>query len=134
MDTNCAFKDCKEPKSTFRNRSGGISNYKYCKTHHGAMVRLRSIEKRGGAFRYVDHNGYIAIRKDENSPIAAEHRVVMEKKLGRKLQKGETVHHINGVKTDNRPENLELWTGAVRYGQRAHDLICPHCNKPYYSE
>ena len=60
------------------------------------------------------------------------HRKVMEDVLGRKLIKGESVHHKNGIKHDNRPENLELWIGNVRYGQRAADVVCPKCKVSYW--
>lgn len=53
----------------------------------------------------------------------AEHRLVMEKMIGRYLRPEETVHHINGVRTDNRPGNLELWTSRQPRGQRVVDLV-----------
>ena len=52
-----------------------------------------------------------------------QHRQVMEEYLGRPMLKTETVHHRNGVKTDNRIENLELWAVRQPKGQRAEDLV-----------
>jgi len=52
-----------------------------------------------------------------------QHRVAMEQKLGRPLREYENVHHINGVKDDNRLENLELWVKPQPSGQRVEDLV-----------
>ena len=73
--------------------------------------------------------GYIMVRVPDhprgpnNGGYVFEHILVMEELLGRYLVKGETVHHRNGVKDDNRPENLELWTRPQPSGIRASDAL-----------
>lgn len=53
----------------------------------------------------------------------SQHRAVMEGSIGRPLYRTETVHHINGVRNDNRLENLELWSSSHPSGQRVADKI-----------
>lgn len=75
----------------------------------------------------TDKAGYIKIRtlagEGKNGKYTFEHRMIMEQMIGRPLVKGETVHHKNGIRNDNRPDNLELWSEAQPYGQRVSDKV-----------
>lgn len=108
---------------SFARRGLNIRTSAATKDKHGLWRGGRSIDK---------HSGYARVRVQRDDwlyPYSSrgsmqEHRYVMAKRLGRPLEPHETVHHINGVKDDNRPENLELH--AKRHGTNVK-AVCGCC-------
>jgi len=70
-----------------------------------------SIENRKLKNKKIDSKGYV-VRPGYCSGSNREHRLVMEEKLGRKLKTNEYIHHIDGDKTNNDPDNLKIMTPA----------------------
>lgn len=105
-----------------------------CKTHANRKRKFGSVTA-DTPIRVVNgtgnlNHGYwrIPVAPDERHLVggdtsALEHRLVMARLLGRPLTVDESVHHKNGDRLDNRPENLELWSRWQPRGQRVEDKI-----------
>lgn len=101
-------------------RGGDLCNMHYMRKRSIGDVGPAHPVKRDNGAGYISPQGYVLIQIDNRR--TPEHRLVMEQTLGRRLEDFENVHHINGRRSDNRPENLELWVKPQPNGQRAIDL------------
>lgn len=109
-------------------RSGNIKSCG-CLRAESAAARCGSNNHFWKGGRSVDkRSGYVSLSGQEYPSTVkryseAEHRIVMARHLGRPLMDFEEVHHINGVRDDNRISNLELWTKSQPAGIRVEDAV-----------
>lgn len=113
-DRTCSVEGCGRP----------LEARKMCSAHYQRSVSGRPLhdpipersKPLSAGDTYLNEEGYrVVILEDPDTGRRSrirEHRLVMEGVIGRKLSREETVHHINGVRDDNRIENLELWSSS----------------------
>lgn len=112
---SCTIPDCDRP-----HRARG-----WCDTHYAAWKRNGDPTTRHQAPHgtgTVHPSGYRYIRVPGRGSVA-EHRLVVEEHLGRRLRPDESVHHVNGDRLDNRLSNLEVWSTSQPRGQRVDDKV-----------
>lgn len=103
---------------------GARISQKYCDMHYSRVRRTG--EPGPPEPQYIRgegsiHTGYRIMRI--NGKSIPQHRLIVEESLGRSLWPYENVHHKNGLRADNRLENLEIWIKPQPYGQRPEDLL-----------
>jgi hypothetical protein len=109
---------CSEPDCGRVHQAKGLCEYHYNQSR-GVGIRART--RRPNGTGTITADGYKTVGSKGKHML--EHRSVMEQLLGRALRTHENVHHKNGDRLDNRPENLELWSTSQPAGQRVEDLV-----------
>lgn len=110
---------CKYCGTVFYDRRHGSRTRIYCSRRCANLGQpSRSAIGAPGDRKFIgNRDGYVRLT-GERGIYNLEHRAVMEAMIGRPLKPNETVHHKNGIRHDNRPDNLELWAKNHGAGQR----------------
>lgn len=121
---------CIEPGCTTPTiKSDGVNSGVHCQLHWARARRGQPMEPDrrwtlGGRY-YKNADGYMVkkVLRQGKFILIREHREIMAELLDRPLLPNENVHHKNGVRSDNHPDNLELWVSTQPSGQRVTDLV-----------
>lgn len=119
--------NCGKPVQTYRSPSAQDKHgSKYCSVQcTGEAQRAENNPSWTGGRHYLN-TGYVVVHAPTHPHVdvrgyVLEHRLVMEKKIGRFLAPEEVVHHINEIKDDNRPENLALFHSQSEHAKHHRD-------------
>jgi len=113
------------PCRSCSNKRNGIKKIGKPSWNSGKRYSISPVEKTS----YINSSGYKEVwcgrgegSRGRKDGYRLEHHLVVEDKIGRKLKKGEIVHHINGNKLDNRPENLWVFSSISEHRQ-SHNCL-----------
>jgi hypothetical protein len=99
-------------------RKSSLCKKCYLESKQYPISKIKHLSKDGYYYVYFRKHPHA-----DKSGRVFEHRLIMEKKLGRYLFPFENVHHKNGIKSDNRIKNLELWVRVQPSGVRVQDVV-----------
>lgn len=122
----CYWKDLeKRPGPNLGRKFSDEFKKKISNAQKGKRLGQKSSSWRGGRHHRLDGYTLVKVYDHPNSinNYIFEHRLVMEKHLGRLLKNDEVVHHINGNRSDNRLENLKLFKNSAEHNKFHYDQM-----------
>ena len=99
----------------------------------GSWIGAANPRYKGGRYTSKE-TGYVFVKvpchpNADKRGFVREHVLIMSNKLGRPIAENEVVHHINGIKNDNRPENLDVMHRGAHHSHHHKGLIKPNSLK-----
>ena len=127
--SSCNISNCTREAHRFKEEYGPLCFAHAQRLRNQGDIKSNAPIQRRNQKRFHQKDGYITLKlpdhpNSNSNGYVMEHTFVMSQTIGRPLNSRESVHHRNGIRDDNRPENLELWTSSKHHnGSRITDKI-----------